>query len=86
MRRDAKITEKIRQGIEKFKEENGNVHFKESELLMYIVHRLDSLPCDNHLEKISDVCNEVKSWKWIAGVLVSITFSTILGLLWLLIK
>ena len=81
-----RISERIKEGIEKFKAENGNSHFKESELLMYIVHRLDNLPCTEHLERISDVCNEVKSWKWIAGILVSITFTAIFGILWLIIR
>jgi len=81
------MTERIRKAIDEFKTENGNENFTQKEMLMYIVNRIDNLPCEKHVGLISEahensktaikMIKELKSqWKWIAGFF----FTTILAL------
>jgi len=78
------MTNKIKAGIEKFKSENGNSNFTQKEILMYIVSRLDNLPCDQHLETMGRLQTDIKmlyqkfrNWRWIATIL----FSTIVAII-----
>jgi len=78
------MTEGIREKIEEFKHENGNNNFTNKEMLMYLIKRLDNLPCEEHLGIIYTMQNDVehnkrmfKTWRWIAGILLT----TILALI-----
>jgi len=80
------MSKNIKEAVEEFKKQNGNNNFKNSDLLMYIVHRLDRLPCKEHLGEIKEANATVRSWKWVAGILITITYSILLGILWVLLN
>jgi len=69
---------------EEFKKENGNEKISNSEMLMYIVKRIDELPCEKHIAKIEESISTIKMWKWFAGIVITITYSILLGVLWFL--
>ena len=83
---DDTISDRIKQTIEKFKTENGNVKLPNSDMLMYLVARMDDLPCAEHLGDIKKLQATMKSWIWFAGILVTINFSLVIGTLWLVIS
>ena len=43
----------IRKAVEEFKKENGNENFSQKEMLMYLITRLDNLPCEQHIKTIA---------------------------------
>ena len=80
------MSDKITKAIEQFKEENGNNNFTNKDLLIYLVKRIDDLPCEQHNVSIAKAITTLKNWKWFAGVLISLNFSIIGGMLWLIIE
>ena len=64
--------EKIRKAVEEFKQENGNNNFTQKDLLMYVVKRIDDLPCENHMAKIAEACSDVKNIYWILGGVIAL--------------
>jgi len=80
------LTEQIKKAIENFKEKNGNEHYTEKDLLMYIVQRMDNLPCNEHLKTMYNIkagmetnARLIKHWQWTAGILLTLIL-TIIGL------
>ena len=82
------MTKRMKEEIENFKSKNGNNTYTTKDLLMYIVQRVDSLPCEEHLNKISNVelvsktdIQEVKTlikqWRWFAGILLTVVLAVI---------
>jgi len=73
------MSKNIRKAIDEFKEENGNERFSQKDLLMYLVNRVDNLPCNKHMGVIYEMKNDVevnkehfKTWRWLAGILFSV--------------
>ena len=78
------MSKQITETIKKFKEENGNNTFTQKDLLMYIVQRIDNLPCADHIKSIGEIKGDVKtiystlkSWRWTAGILMTIILAVI---------
>jgi len=78
------MTEKIRKAVEDFKNENGNNIYSQKDLLMYIVKRIDNLPCNEHMRVIYKMEGDIKNigifmrtWKWIVSILITILISMI---------
>jgi len=68
----------IRKAVKEFKEENGNDNFSTKDLLMYIVHRVDNLPCEPHVARITGVESTLKSMKWAIGLLLTVILSLLI--------
>ena len=73
------MSKEIKDTIEEFKMRNGNATFTQKDLLMYLVERVDNLPCMEHMGDIKGIEGDIKNlhhllkdWKWYAGVIVSI--------------
>ena len=78
------MNNKIKEAVTHFKNENGNEKFTQKEMLMYIVQRLDNLPCAAHIEAIGNINGDIKtiysmfkSWRWTMGVLLTILIGLI---------
>jgi len=75
---------KIKKAVEEFKQENGNEKFTTKDMLMYLVHRVDDLPCAKHIDEIGEIKGDVKtiystlkSWRWTTGILMTIILAVI---------
>jgi len=68
---------KIKQAVNNFRQQNGNENFTNKEMLMYIVQRLDNLPCNEHMTLIQELRGITKTWKWTAGILLTIIIAMI---------
>jgi len=75
--------EKIKKAVDEFKSENGNEKYTQKELLMYIIKRLDKLPCEEHVTLLLTKCGEFEielenvktqltNYKWFAGFILGI--------------
>jgi len=64
--------EEIKQAVSAFKEKNGNDSFSNKDLLMYIVHRLDKLPCVAHVTMIASnrIRTKILLWAYPIGVAI----------------
>lgn len=71
------MSEHIKKAINDFKTENGNDTFTQKDLLMYLVKRIDDLPCVAHMGEIKEVKTLVKQWRWFAGILLTIVLSIV---------
>ena len=81
------VKKDMEEEIKKFKQENGNNNFTQKDLLMYIVRRIDDLPCEEHLQlvleksgDIKEIKAQIKQWKWTAGILLTLIL-TLIGVL-----
>jgi hypothetical protein len=45
--------DKIKKAVEEFKQENGNKEYQLDDLVIYILKRVDNLPCEKHASTIS---------------------------------
>lgn len=80
------MTENIKKAVETFDNKNGNKDYSNKDLLKYIVHRLDSLPCIEQGNIIRELQTTISNLKWFAGLLIGINFSFVGGILFLLIQ
>ena len=71
------MTEKIQNEIDKFISENGNANFTHKDLLIYIVQKIDNLPCVSHVKTIQTNKAKVDMLMWIYGI----STAAIIGLL-----
>lgn len=69
----------IKEVIKQFKEENGNDTFTNKDFLIYLVQRVDNLPCDSQISKISKMDGKLRMLLWgfpiglsIIGILLGI--------------
>ena len=67
----------IKKVAEKFRADNGNKRIPDNDLLIYIMTKVDNLPCNTHIEKISYCASTIKQLKWIVGLLFSAIFALI---------
>jgi len=45
----------IREVVKNFKKENGNTKISTSDMIIYLVERLDKLPCETHMNTIAEL-------------------------------
>ena len=64
--------ERIRKAVEEFKYENGNDNFSQKDLLMYIVKRIDNLPCEKHVQQIANVDARVRILLWAVPIIITL--------------
>lgn len=69
--------EHVREIANKFRSDNGNKHINNSDMLIYIMEKVDNLPCVDHMSTIDEVKAKVESWTWIGGILITV-FLTLL--------
>lgn len=62
----------IRKAVEEFKKENGNETFQTKDLVIYLVKRMDNLPCEAHVSRIAGLEARIKTWTWVAGILITL--------------
>ena len=62
--------ENIRKAVDEFKKANGNEKYSTNDLVMYLVKRIDDLPCENHVSRIAAVEARIKTWTWVAAILI----------------
>ena len=62
----------IRKAVEEFKKENGNETFQTKDLVIYLVKRMDNLPCGAHVSRIAGLEARIKTWTWISGILITL--------------
>lgn len=72
--------EDIKQIVEQFKIENGNKSIPLDDMMIYTMHRVDSLPCREHMETISNVKGKIDI---LIPVMLSL-FGLIIGLIYFL--
>lgn len=70
----------IKDTAERFKEENGNSKIDNNDLLIYIMTRIDSLPCKPHLKTITKIDTRQKMTMWLVGIGLSV-----IGLLYIVV-
>ena len=71
------MSKQIKETVKKFKEKNGNNTFTQKDLLMYIVQRIDNLPCVEHMSLIQETKAILKTWTWVAGVLITVMLAVV---------
>ena len=69
----------IKETAENFRKENGNEHIENNDLLIYIMTKIDNLPCKPHLETITKIDTRQKMTMWAIGIGLSL-----LGLLYVM--
>ena len=74
------LTERIKKAVEEFKSENGNTAYTTKDLMMYLVHRIDNLPCVQHVETMQQNKVRTKMLMWIFGISIGIMMSCLLFL------
>ena len=62
----------IKETAEKFRKENGNNKIADNDLLIYIMTKIDTLPCANHLASITTVETRQKMMMWGIGIGLSV--------------
>jgi hypothetical protein len=72
------MTENIKKAVSEFKKTNGNHDYTQKELIMYIIKRIDDLPCIEHVSRIQDNDTRGKILLWINGVEITMIISLIL--------
>jgi len=66
------MPEHIKKMVERFKQENGNRDYTQKELIIYLVKRIDDLPCMEHMSKIQENSTRGKFIMWFLGIETSI--------------
>ena len=62
----------IKETAENFRKENGNNKIADNDLLIYIMTKIDTLPCTNHLASITTVETRQKMMMWGIGIGLSV--------------
>lgn len=62
----------IKETADKFRKENGNNNIDSNDLLIYIMTKVDTLPCSSHLASISVVETRLKMMMWGVGIGLSV--------------
>lgn len=73
------VDKNIKKVAEEFRKKNGNERINNTDLLIYIMSKVDNLPCVPHVEKIARVETRQKMTMWGIGIGLSV-----IGLLYVL--
>jgi len=79
------MSEEIQEAVEKFLNKNGNKKYTNNQLIIYALEKIDRLPCLKHMTIIENSATTIKNFKWFAGILISMNFTLIGGILFMLI-
>lgn len=79
------MSKSIKEEINKFKEKNGNDNFSTKELIIYAIQRLDNLPCEAHINKISTIEGRVELGTKISIALFGLLMTLISGLIYIVL-
>ena len=73
-----RIDEKtIRETAKRFKDDNGNHEIPDNDILIYIMTKIDNLPCEPHGKIMQDTKSQLKILKYF----MPLFFSFIIGLI-----
>lgn len=67
----------IKETAEKFRKENGNNKIDNNDLLIYIMTKIDNLPCEPHVKIIQDTKSQLKILKLMIPIMLSLIFGLI---------
>ena len=72
----------MKEEIKQFKERNGNAHFTQKDMIMYVISKVDCIDrkIGDGAGKIATNQANIKTLYWILGILVTISIAS-LGLL-----
>lgn len=67
----------IKETAKKFRKENGNKEIPNNDLLIYIMTKIDSLPCEPHIKIMQDTKSQLKILKLMIPIILSVIFGLI---------
>ena len=69
--------EKIKKAVEEFNMQNGNNEVRQKDLLIYIMTKIDNLPCDKVANKVTKNSTWLAIFKWYIPISISIILALI---------
>lgn len=69
--------EDIKESAARFRAENGNNTITQKDMIIYIMERLDMLPCSSNRSSISKLCERTKWLKFYLAAGFTIVFAVI---------
>ena len=61
----------IKQAVDDFKQQNGNINMPNKDLIIYLITKFDNLPCEEHVKTIQANSTRSKILLWVNGIIVT---------------